>query len=39
MEDPGITLFNEIHGDWTGGQGFPLMFIARRLRLLGLLPA
>lgn len=39
MEDPGITLFDKIEGDWTGGQGFPLMTVARMFRQVGLLPA
>lgn len=39
MEDPGITLFENIHGDWTGAQGFPLLTIMRMLRGLGFLPA
>jgi len=38
MEDPGITLFSEIRGDWTGCQGFPLITVTKLLRLVGLLP-
>jgi len=38
MEDAGITLFDEIRGDWTGCQGFPLLTVTRLLRLAGLLP-
>lgn len=38
MEDPGITLFEDIVGDWTGCQGFPLLTVAKLLRRAGLLP-
>lgn len=39
MEDPGITLFENVQGDWTGGQGFPLLLVMDMLRRARLLPS